>query len=177
MTAELGAVLVLVYLILGIIVGEIFDVWYDSTHAEATGEPTFVETIYATPRKPLAFGYAKLYFREVIVTPEAFEHYHWGIWLVANAVTAFTFFPPLAFLMIGLAASLILDENRRGLADKPFGVGKPYFAASALVGIILFVALFVRLAVISRPLEPLVEVVAFAVPFIVLLVYRGGQTR
>jgi hypothetical protein len=79
--------------------------------------------------------------------------------------------------MIGLAASLVLDENRRGLADKPFGVGKPYFAASALVGIILFVALFVRLAVISRPLEPLVEVVVFAVPFIVLLVYRAAQTR
>mgnify|MGYP001050161729 CR=1 FL=1 len=135
MMPEAVVVLSAVSAVVGVVLGEIFDVWYDLTHAEAVSvadEPDrIIEAVQFAPRRPLAFGYAKMYFREVLATPDAFEHYHWGLWLAASAISMYSLLSPLAFLMLGLALSLILDENRRGLADKPFGVGKPYFAASA----------------------------------------------
>jgi hypothetical protein len=155
--------------VLGIVLGEIFDVWYDLTHAEALVESGgIMETVQFAPKRPLAFGYAKLYFREVLVTPDAFEHYHWGIWLATNAISMFSLVPPFASLMLGLSVSLILDENRRGLADQPFGVGKPYFATCSFLGVMLSALLVLRMLTISTTFELEVSVVAFCAPFIVL---------
>ena len=156
--------------ILGVAAGEILDVWYDMTHAEVEAV-TGAETILAAPRRPLAFGYCKAYFREVLLTPDAFEHYHWGLWLAVSSVTVAYFNAAIAFVMIGVAVSLVLDENRRGLADRPFGVGKPYFQASATVGILLVCALVIRIVSISSPFEYTVSVVSLVLPFILLLFF------
>jgi len=162
--------------VVGVILGEIFDVWYDSTHAEAVLErDILVEAVQFAPKRPLAFGYAKLYFREVLATPDAFEHYHWGLWLTANAVTMFLLFSPLACLMLGLALSLILDENRRGLADRPFGVGKPYFVTCSLLGILLSAILTLRIFAISTWFELGLSVVALISPFVVLAGFLIAQ--
>jgi hypothetical protein len=160
----------------GVILGEIFDVWYDLTHAEAVVERDIVvESVQFAPRRPLAFGYAKLYFREVLATPDSFEHYHWGLWLATNAIAMFFLFSPLAFLILGLALSLILDENRRGLADKPFGVGKPYFATCSLLGILLSTLLALRILAISTWFELGLSVVSLISPFVVLALFLVAQ--
>ena len=153
--------------------GEVFDVWYDSTHSEAEVKDTragvmIAETVNAEPKRLLAFGYAKQYFREVLATPDAFEHYHWGLWLLANAVTAFLYSYAFAFALVGLATSLILDEDRVGLAGHPFGLGKPFFAATVAVGILLVGTLILRLVSIGSPFEFWVSTVAFIAPFIPL---------
>jgi hypothetical protein len=155
--------------VIGFLTGEVFDVWYDSTHAEgAVQHGVMFESVQTVPRRPLAFGYAKLWFREVLATPDAFEHYHWGLWLAANAVTMFFIVPEVTFLMLGVAVSLIMDENRNGLADEPFGLGKPYFVTCTLIGILLFSVLIVRILVFSFMLQ--LAIVTFAAPFAVLCV-------
>ena len=72
----IDAVLSAVLVVVGVALGEVFDVWYDMTHSEATvtnvgREQCFTETINALPDRPLAFGYAKQYFRGVLATPDA----------------------------------------------------------------------------------------------------------
>jgi len=176
LTSESFVLIGSVYFVLGVMLGEIFDVWYDLTHGEALVEPArIIETVQFAPDRPLAFGYAKLYFREVLATPDAFEHYHWGLWLATNAVTMFSFLPSSAFLMIGTGLSLILDENRRGLADKPFGVGKPYFLASSLVGVTLSLLLIVRILAVSTLFESAVSVFALVTPFLLLVWFWSAQ--
>jgi hypothetical protein len=79
MMPETAVVLSAVSTVVGVVLGEIVDVWYDLTHAEAVVEPDrIIEAAQFAPKRPLAFGYAKVYFREVLFTPDAFEHYHWG---------------------------------------------------------------------------------------------------
>lgn len=158
-----------IFALMGVLAGELFDVWYDSTHAEGTIQHNvFLESVQTQPRRPLAFGYAKLWFREVLATPDAFEHYHWGLWLAANAVTMFYFLPALALGMLGLALSLIMDENRRGLADEPFGLGKPYFVTCTLIGLLLFIVLVFRILSVSFAFESAVSTLALAAPFAIL---------
>jgi hypothetical protein len=161
---------------LGLLIGEIADVWYDMTHAEldpATGS----ESVDHAPKRPLAFGYCKTYFSDVLLGPEAFEHYHWSLWLGANAVTVAAFGPTIAAMMIGTAASLALDENRRGLADKPFGVGKPSFPVSAAIATSLFAALALRLLSVSTAYEQTTSILALVLPFAVLGVLWILQNR
>jgi hypothetical protein len=162
-------VLAAIFAVLGFLVGEVFDVWYDSTHAEgAVQHRALFESIQTQPRRPLAFGYAKLWFREVLATPDAFEHYHWGLWLAANAVTMYFIVPEVAFLMLGVAVSLIMDENRNGIADEPFGLGKPYFATCTLIGVLLLLVLILRILVVTFMFG--LAVVAFTTPFAILSV-------
>ena len=167
MVIDLLIALAGVMILSGVGLGEVFDVWYDMTHAE---QVEGAETISLVPRKPLAFGYAKDYFREVLATPDAFEHYHWGIWLATNALTAVLVVPWLGFFMIGIGISLILDENRRGLADRPFGFGKPYFGTSALIGALLVGLLIIRILAISTPFEAYVAFLCPAFPIAVFVV-------
>jgi len=158
-----------IFAVVGFLAGEVFDVWYDPTHAEGTVKHgALFESIQTVPRRRLAFGYAKLWFREVLATPDAFEHYHWGLWLAANAVTMFYFQPAATFLMLGVAVSLIMDENRNGLADEPFGLGKPYFATCTLIGVLLFLVLVIRMLVVSSVLELVISSLAIATPFAIL---------
>jgi len=166
-------VLAAVLFVVGVALGEIFDVWYDMTHSEALvtkvgGEEYFDEAIMAVPRRPLAFGYAKQYFREVLATPDAFEHYHWGLWLLTTALTTYSFNTMAPFLLVGVAVSLILDENRRGLADHPFGIGKPYFTSIAIIGVALVVTLVLRILSISTEFVFWVSLAAFLEPFAIL---------
>jgi len=157
------------FAVVGFLAGEVFDVWYDSTHAEGTVQDgVLFESVQVVPRGPLAFGYAKLWFREVLATPDAFEHYHWGLWLAANAVTMFLIVPEIAFLLLGVAVSLIMDENRNGLADEPFGLGKPYFTTCTLIGGLLLFVLVLRMLIVSSMLE--LVIVTFAAPFAILFV-------
>ena len=176
MMPEALAIVSAVCAVVGVILGEIFDVWYDLTHAEAVVDrDVVVEAVQFVPKRPLAFGYAKLYFREVLATPDAFEHYHWGLWLTTNAIAMFLLFSPFAFLMLGLALSLILDENRRGLADEPFGVGKPYFGTCSLLGILLSTLLILRILAVSTCFELGLSVVALISPFVVLAWFLIAQ--
>jgi len=173
---EASFVLAAVCGVLGLAAGEVFDVWYDSTHGEGVPHAKGIdETLWLAPKKPLAFGYAKLYFREVLVTPDAFEHYHWGLWLATNSIVMASMFPPVAYLMVGAAVSLILDENRRGLADQPFGLGKPYFAASAFVGILLGVLLVLRFVTFGTVLDSVVSAVGFVLPLVILVWFTIAQ--
>lgn len=158
-----------IFALVGFLAGEVFDVWYDSTHAEGTVQHgLLLESVQTQPRRPLAFGYAKLWFREVLATPDAFEHYHWGLWLAANAITVFSILPALAFWMLGVALSLIMDENRNGLADEPFGLGKPYFATCTLIGILLLIVLVLRVLMVSSMFELAASALALATPFAIL---------
>ena len=168
--------LLAVYAIVGLFAGEIADVWCDMTHAEVDAE-TGVETIELAPRRFLAFGYGKTYFSDILLTPEAFEHYHWSLWLGANAITASSFAPTIASMMVGTAISLALDENRRGLADKPFGVGKPSFTANAIIAVILVVALVLRIASVSTPYEQAVSLCTVVLPFALLALLWVFQKR
>jgi hypothetical protein len=77
--------------------------------------------------------------------------------------------------MLGLALSLILDENRRGLADKPFGVGKPYFGTCSLLGILLSTLLILRILAVSTCFELGLSVVALITPFVVLAWFLIAQ--
>lgn len=164
----------------GLASGEVFGVWYDSTHSEAELAQTragvmIAEAVNSVPQRPLAFGYAKQYFREVVGTPDAFEHYHWGLWLLANAVTAFPYSYAFAFTLVGLAVSLVLDENRGGLAGHPFGVSKPFFAATAAVGILLVGTLILRVVSIGSPFELWASTIAFIAPFVPLSLFWLNQ--
>lgn len=150
--------------VFGLLMGEVADVWYDTTHAEVD-PATGAETVQLAPRRFLAFGYSKAYFSDVLLTPEAFEHYHWSLWLGANAITVAIFDPAVASMMIGLAVSLALDENRRGLADKPFGVGKPSFTAGAIVAAVLFAALVLRTVGVGTSYEETISFLALVLPF------------
>jgi hypothetical protein len=174
----IDTVLSAVLVVVGIALGEVFDVWYDMTHSEATvtevgREQYFTETIMALPDRPLAFGYAKQYFREVLATPDAFEHYHWGLWLLTTAFTTYSFNPTAPFLLVGVAVSLILDENRQGLADHPFGIGKPYFTSIAIIGVLLVATLVLRILSISTEFEPWISLGAFVEPFVILALLWG----
>jgi hypothetical protein len=175
---EASIVLAAVCGLLGLAAGEMFDVWYDSTHGEGVPHARGIdETLSLAPKRPLAFGYAKLYFREVLVTPDAFEHYHWGLWLATNSILMAPMFPPVAYLMLGTAVSLTLDENRRGLADQPFGLGKPYFTASAFVGILLGAVLILRFATFGTALDSILSALGLILPFVILTWLTIAQNR
>lgn len=166
---------ILVGLACGFLLGEVLDVWYDGRvyYEVETGEVHIVE-----PTR-LYFGQVK--YRVQFSLPESYEHYHWGIWLLTISPIAGRFLPylfqALPLVLVGVALSLILDENRTGVGGHPFGIGKQFARLSLALGILLVAPLVVLYSGLIAPSVDLPTILAGALPFLAMPVIHWLESR
>jgi len=150
----------------GFLLGEVLDVWYDGKVYYEKGEKE------ARIFEPMPFYFGQIKYKVQFRLPESYEHYHWGIWLLTMSLMVSAFVPAflqnLPLFPIGVAISLVLDENRTGISGHPFGIGKEFTRLSLFLGVLL-AALLVTLSLrVVAPTDPLVLVIAGVFPFLAM---------
>lgn len=156
----------LVFVIGGFLLGEVLDVWYDGRvyYEHGEKEVRILETM------PLHFGQIKYHIQFRL--PESYEHYHWGIWLLTISIVGNAFAPQ--FLLgiveasIGVALSLIMDENRTGIGGHPFGIGKEFTRLSLGLGVSLVLTISALLAGLLPRYNLFGLIIAVLLPFLAM---------